>query len=304
MGNLWKSLAVMVVAYGLGHFFGGSWLAGIPTGVLGFIVAYFLLARKSMNKLTAISQEAMAVIQSGQSSQDPQQILDSLDKGMKLFEKGLELSKEQFLIAEMVHAQMGALIYQGAALHLQLKMREDMQRNKQGSLRYEKQAKQAFTEAKFHLEKAHAQEWVLTIMRQWQGVGMLAAMEFEGKQIDKALERLSKAKSLGKTDPLYWTMYAWMLDQAEKKSDAMIAANEGVTNCPGNAGLQHMADAIANQKKIDTLQFGVMWFSMFPNQLTLEVAMKLQSQAQANSPESMPQMNRQMRRAAKKQGLL
>ena len=103
-------------------------------------------------------------------------------KHSKNFEAALDISKEQFLIAEMVHAQMGALTYQGASLQLQLKMREDMQRNRAAGQRLKKKADQYFSESKYHLEQAHNKDWTVTLIRQWHGVGMLAAMEFrEGK---------------------------------------------------------------------------------------------------------------------------
>ena len=105
-------------------------------------------------------------------------------KALKQFEAALDMSKEQFLIAEMVHAQMGSLTYQGASLQLQLKMREDMQGKRAASQRLKKKADQYFSESKYHLEKAHNKDWTMTLIRQWHGVGMLAAMEFsEGKKM-------------------------------------------------------------------------------------------------------------------------
>ena len=301
MLNLWKSLAVMGVAYAIGHYFGGSWVTGIIPALFGFMIAYFILARASMNAFTAISQEAMQLIQEGQEKQDPQLMLDGLEGALKKFESALELAKEQFLIAELVHAQMGALTYQGASVQLQLKLQEDAKQNRSGSQRAQKKADQYFSEAKYHFELSHDKEWTMTLIRQWQGVGMLAAIEFRAGETEKALGRMAKVKSVGGEDPLFWQMYAWMLLEAKKINDAMLVANEGVAKHASNEGLKYLADSIANQKSIDTFNFGMMWYSMFPEQLTLQVAMRLQSQMpdQAGSP----QMNRQMRRAMKKKGM-
>lgn len=300
MKNLLIAAAIMLASYGLGHYVGGTWMAGLPTGLLGFMIAYFLLARGSMRKLEALTQEAMTLVQEGQASQKPEQMLASLDQGLNIFEKGLDLSKEQFLMAEIVHAQMGALLYQGASLVLQLKMQAEMQRNRVEVTRQESKAKQYFTQAKFHLEKAHSKDWVQTLVRNWQGIGMLAAMEFRDGQKSQAVERLSKCKSIGKDDPLFWGSYTWMLHQNDRASDAMIAANEGLSHHGSHKGIQHMADAIANQKDIDPIHFGMMWYSIFPEQLTVNVAMKLQSQVQDESAGQ--SMNRQQRRAMKKKG--
>ncbi len=298
MLNLWKSLAVTILCYAVGHYVGGTWWMGIMPAMIGFMATYFVLARKSLNKFTTITQEAMKEVQEGQEKQDPQLMMSGLERSIKRFEDALDLSKEQFLIAELVHAQMGALSYQGAALQLQLKMQEDMKRNKPASQRLKKKADQYFSEAKYHLQKAHEKEWTLTLIRQWHGVGMLAALEYnEGKKTE-AITRLSKIKSVGSSDPLYWQMYAWMLLETEQANDAMLIANEGLSKNEDNEGLKYLTDAIANQKKVDTFKFGMMWYSIFPEQLTMEVAMKMQSQM--GSEEGGPQMNRQMRRAMKK----
>ena len=300
MLNLWKSLAITALCYGVGHYFGGSWVTGVVPALFGFMIAYFIFARRSMNKFTAITQEVMKQVQEGQDKQDPSLMMTGLENALKKFETALDLSKEQFLIAEMVHAQMGALAYQGASIQLQLKMREDMQGKRAAGQRLKKKAAQYFSESKYHLEKAHNKDWTMTLIRQWHGVGMLAAMEFgEGKK-SEAIERLAKVKSVGASDPLFWQMYAWMLLENEQGSEALLAANEGLTKNESNEGLAYLTDAIANQKKVDTFHFGMMWYSMFPEQLTAEVAMKMQSQMpdQAGSP----QMNRQMRRAMKKKG--
>jgi hypothetical protein len=227
-------------------------------------------------------------------------MMAGLETAMKKFEAGLVLGKEQFLIAEILHEQMGTLAYQGASLQLQLKMQQDAQRNRAGSQRCQKKADQYFTEAKFHLSKAHEKNWTTTLTRQWQGAGMLAAMEWRDGQKDEAIQRLNGCKSVGNGDPLYWQMLAWMLLEHQQVSDAMLAANEGVSKHEGNMALKSLADAIANQKPIDTFEFGMMWYSMFPEQLTLENAMRMQ--AQGPNQGDMPPMNRQMRRALKKKG--
>ena len=298
MQNLLKSLAITIVAYAIGHYFGGSWVAGIPTGMIAFTASYFIFARNSMNRLTEITKEAMQIVQDAQSSQNPDAMLKGIEQGVKRFERALDLQKEQFLIAEIVHAQIGTLIYQGAALQLQVKMQYEMQNNRTAVQKSIKKAEELFAQAKFHLQKAHSHDWVLQIVRNWQGMGMLAAMEFRDGEQELALTHMDKCKGIGKDDPLFWISYAWMLKEAGKSTDALLAANDGLSKNPSNAGLQHLSDAIANQKVIEPIQFGMMWFSIFPEQLTVDIAMKLQSQMGGEQP----QMNRQMRRAMKKKG--
>lgn len=83
MLNLWKSLAITIVCYGVGHYFGGSWVTGIVPALFGFMIAYFIFARRSMNKFTAITQEAMKEVQEGQEKQDPSLMMSGLEKALK-----------------------------------------------------------------------------------------------------------------------------------------------------------------------------------------------------------------------------
>ena len=69
MLNLWKSLAITVVCYAVGHYFGGSWVTGVVPALLGFMAAYFVFARGSLNKFTTLTQEAMKQVQDGQDKQ-------------------------------------------------------------------------------------------------------------------------------------------------------------------------------------------------------------------------------------------
>ena len=144
MQNLLKSLAITIVAYAIGHYFGGSWVAGIPTGMIAFTASYFIFARNSMNRLTEITKEAMQIVQDAQSSQNPDAMLKGIEQGVKRFERALDLQKEQFLIAEIVHAQIGTLIYQGAALQLQVKMQYEMQNNRTAVQKSIKKAEELF----------------------------------------------------------------------------------------------------------------------------------------------------------------
>ena len=300
MKNLLLAIVIAILCYGIGHWGGGSWLTGIIPGMLGFLIAYFVLARRSLKKLEGLSAEAMKLVQEGQNSQDPQKMLAGMEHGITIFEKGLDLAKEQFLMAEIIHTQMGTLLYQGGALNLQLKMQEDMRHNRVGATKYESKAKKYFTEARYHLEKAHSKDWTLTLMRTWQGPGMLAAMEYRDGKKKEAIERMAKCKSVGKSDPLFWGAYSWMLHGNAQETDAMITANEGLSTHSSNKALQKFSDAIANKKSLEPIHFGMMWYSIFPEQLTVDVVMKLQSQAP--NEEANGQMNRQMRRALKKKG--
>ena len=94
------------------------------------------------------------------------------------------------MIAEMVHAQMGALTYQGA-FQLQLQLRRHAAKQA-ASQRLKKKAEQYFSESKYHLEKAHNKDWTMTLIRQWHGVGCWQRWSFERVRSQKRLPDLQK----------------------------------------------------------------------------------------------------------------
>ena len=140
MLNLWKSLAVTALCYAVGHYFGGSWVTGIVPALFGFMIAYFILARRSMNKFTAITQEAMQQVQEGQEKQDPSLMMDGLEKALKKFSCFGHLQRA------VSHCRNGTCTdgcthISRASLQLQLKMREDMQRNRAAGQRLKKKGR-------------------------------------------------------------------------------------------------------------------------------------------------------------------
>jgi hypothetical protein len=93
-----------------------------------------------------------------------------------------------------------------------------------------------------------------------------------------------------------------MLHESGRQTDALIAVNEGLGKNENSQPLKRMADSISNKKEIDTLSFGMLWFSIFPEQLTVSIAMKLQQEAQEGANNPGGSMNRKMRRMMKKKG--
>ena len=71
MKNLIYSIIVATISFGIGWYVGQTPYAGIPTSLLGFIICFFVLARKSLNKMQVIMQEGMSEIEKAQGSQDP-----------------------------------------------------------------------------------------------------------------------------------------------------------------------------------------------------------------------------------------
>ena len=54
------------------------------TSLLGFIICFFVLARKSLNKMQVIMQEGMSEIEKAQGSQDPNHQSEQLEKAISI----------------------------------------------------------------------------------------------------------------------------------------------------------------------------------------------------------------------------
>ena len=301
MSNLLFSILVGAASFALGWWGGLVWYAGLPTALLGFVVAYFILAKRSFGKLQALLKSAMEDVEKAQGLTDPQAQLRQLDKAIALLEKGFVFKREQFLMEGIVHAQIGALNYQAGGVLMQLRLREEMQRKQSLALRFEKQANGRFSAAKEHLEAAHRREWQTAITRNWQALGMLAAIDVREGEHARAIERLKKVKGPGSSDPLYWGILAWMHHEFGDKTDALLCVNEGLEKNGDSAPLKAMADAIRNQLLLPITDFGVAWFMFFPDQLTPEVAMRMQANQTAMGGDGGQALNRAQRRALKKQ---
>ena len=124
MKNLIYSIIVAILSFAIGWYVGQTPYAGIPTSLLGFIICFFVLARKSLNKMQVIMQEGMSEIEKAQGSQDPNYQSEQLEKAIAIMTQGIEDTKEQFLLDMVFHAQIGALHYQKASLFTQLKMQK------------------------------------------------------------------------------------------------------------------------------------------------------------------------------------
>ena len=288
-----------MVSFGIGFYFGLSIWAGIPTGMLGFGVSYFILARSSMNKLQTLIQTSTDELQRIQNTPDPQIQLKTLDTTIEKLSVGFNIAKEQFLIETLLHSQIGMLHYQGALVISQMRLREELSRNTTKVAKYNKQLKSRFSAAREHLEKASAYDIQTTLTRNWMAAGMLACLDVRDKNNDKAIERLKKVQGPGGTDPIYWALLAWIQHEKGDPAEAMLTLSSGLDKNQGNAPLKGMAEAVQNKKTIDMSLFGQQWFLFFPEHLTVDVAMRLQSQM-AEGPDT-SNMNRKQRRAIERQ---
>lgn len=302
MKNLIISILIGIIGFGVGYWGSNfSLYAGIPVSMFAFGICYFILMRRSFSKLNALSQTAMQRMQGIQSNPDPQGQLNLIDQTIIIFEEGLILGKEQFLIAPTLHSQIGSLHYQAGGILMQLRLRETLQGSASKASSFKSKASKRFSKAKEHFI-AFYKPWQVKVMKNWHPVAMLAAQEYREGNKERALEILNDIQGAGGDDPLFYGIHTWLLFQCDKKDEALIIASEGCDKHGSNQALKDMRLAIQNKKSIDVFGFGQNWFSFFPEQLDQNMIMRMQSQMMANNPEQAQQLSRAQRRALKKRG--
>jgi hypothetical protein len=108
MYNLLIAFAAGVVVTVAVRLAGLSWLAGIVPGVLVFVGAYVLLAKRIADKLKALVNSAQKELQSISSPRDKDA---KVAKAVKTLEQGLQYDRWQIMVAPQVHGQIGILHY-------------------------------------------------------------------------------------------------------------------------------------------------------------------------------------------------
>jgi len=183
MLNLAISLAATAAVFAVGTVVAGHWIAGFAPAILVLLVTYFLLARRTSNRLQAVMEAA------GKAAQR-----QKLDEARRLLEEARPLGRWQFLVESQVEAQLGALDY----------------------------ILRDFKSARPHLEKAFSRNWMAQGMlaaidfrdgdveaaaKRMEKVnlfarkealywGLYAYLHAESRQPEKALEILGRALKL------------------------------------------------------------------------------------------------------------
>ncbi|MFH1469834.1 MAG: hypothetical protein ABIO70_35955 [Pseudomonadota bacterium] len=230
MLNLAISIIATLVAFVLGALM-GHWAYGFAPAVLVLVLTYFLLARRTSNKLQvameAANKAAMAASSRAQALGRP----PKLDEARKILDDARHLGRWQFLLEAQIEAQLGALDYV---------MRD-------------------FKAARVHLEKSFS--------RNWMAQGMLAAIDFREGQVDAGVKRLEKVSLFARKEASYWGLYAYILAESKRQDQALEVLGRALKILPENEALKALQQAISNRKKLKMKEFGNSWFTFFPEQV-------------------------------------
>ena len=222
MLNLVIALAVgsfFAVAVKLAHF---SLWAGIVPGVIAFIVAYLLLARRISQKVQLLMNEVQKEL-----SVQPANARDRqarVDRSVKMLESGLVYERWQFLVGPEIHAQIGMIKY----------MFKDLDG------------------AAVHFAKASP--------RNYMALAMKAALQYQRKQFEPMKATFEAAVKSGKKEAIVWAAYAWCLQSLKDKDGALRVLARAVELNPSDAKLKSGLTALQNDKKLKMKPYEPLWW--------------------------------------------
>lgn len=261
MYNLLIAAGIALCAYGAG-FWAAGWLAGFVPAILAFAGAWFFLGRRTGKQVEGIFKTAMEQLQAG-----------NMGAAREALRRALPYGKWQILLEGQIHGQLGAIDYLEAC-----------------SLLMQKQitaSKGKFTEAKAELERAV----------DWRSRTMLACVYQRENNTDEAVKVLkdvevgrSAARYLpgnsAQTEVLFWAVWAYTLNEAKRRDEALQVVGRGLTANPKHAGLLAVQEAMSNRKRPDFKVFGEAWYQFFPEQIPQEVLIEQARAAGRLPPEA------------------
>lgn len=218
---LWSILAGIAVTL-LIRTLGFSVWAGLVPGLLAFIAAYIVLARRTSVKVQVIVKEAQDELSIQASNQKEQRA--RVDKAVKILERALAYDKQQFLIGPEIHAQIGMLKY--------------MVKDLDGAL--------------LSFQKANPRNWMARALE--------AALYFQRKDLPKMEATFEQAVKAGKKESLAWAAYAWCLQQSKQNDKALKVMARAVEANPSDEKLKTGLTALQNDKKLKMKAYEPMWW--------------------------------------------
>jgi len=221
MYNLLIAFAAGVVVTVAVRLAGLPLLAGVVPGVLIFLGAYVLLARRIAERLKALVAAAQKELQSISSARERE---TKVAKAVKTLEQGLQYDRWQFMVASQVHGQIGILHY----------MMKD------------------YAAAEPHLSQASNRDAMAQAMR--------GALHYQRKEVGPMTAAFERAVKAGKKEGLVWAVYAWVLQQSKEREKAIGVLGRAVAANPSDEKLKAALTALQNDKRMKMKPWEPMWW--------------------------------------------
>lgn len=268
--------------------------AGIIPGLLAFILAFFLLSRRTMAQVQAVFAKAQGMLQAppppevmalqqrlmrpvsseaeGRRIQSQMIELQSKQRNevREVLRSALQFEKWQFLVKENVYAQLGMIDYQ-----------EGIEAN---MMQRPNEAREKFSAARGNLEQA----WnptLSSLLRDWRSRALLAVVLHRETKPAEAAKVMADSESTGSAEPMFWGLWAFILHQGQKADEAMQVVGRGITANPSSESLKKLQAMLTNKQKLDMSVFGDAWYQFFPEDIPQEKRIEMARAAGMEVPD-------------------
>lgn len=230
MYNLLIAGALAIVAFAATVLGGFAWYAGLAPALIVFVVALFLLARRTSQQL----QQAMGPLQALM-AQVPQARTPS-EAGAKLDEirAGFARIRDTFgpwqlLLTGQLDAQIGTLDYvQGR-----------------------------FDEALPKLQKA----WRDPFSKAFE-----ACIHARQGRLDQAWASFETAAGYAPKEPTVYLVWGLLAVKRGQPDQALHAFGRGLASLPDHGEIKRLRAAVANKQRVDPNELGEIWWRFFPEE--------------------------------------
>ena len=244
MINLAIAAGAMILVFVLFALWLGGWAAIIPA-VVTFMVAYFLLARRSGKQLTQVIERSMKhleVLKVNPQRVTPQVLKLSLNKTISSLKTGYTLGRWQLMVKEQLDMQVGTMYFlledkKSALDHLRAALGNERMAKIRGVM--------------MPSNEGDAMAWA-----------MYAVCLYHAKEIDTMLKALQQGTSANPKISFIWAVGAWLCEDVKKRDRAVELLSEGVKNNPSDEGLKANLNNLRNDKKLSMKPWGDMWYQL------------------------------------------
>ncbi len=108
----------------------------------------------------------------------------------------------------------------------------------------------------------------------WNALTLIGCIHYRRKRYDEAWESFGKAQKAGRKEVMAYVVPAVLQLKQGLRSEALSTLNTGLGILEGNQTLKNLKNTIANKGKVDTRQFGEVWFQYFPEEAVRQMNMR------------------------------
>ena len=203
--------------------FDSIWTGIIPFFIFG-IVSFFLLNRRTANKLKVIMSRFQTMMENIQKIPSEQAKKNQIEKAINVLKEGYAYKNHQFFLKQQLNSQLGSIYY--------------MQKK--------------FDEAEPYLKDSFIQPGTPR--------AMYACILFRRKKEDEMIKQFELAVKLDRRTPLLWNVYAWCLNELKKRDEAIAVLNRCLANNAGDKTTQDNLNLLKNSGKVKMKSYEMLWY--------------------------------------------